>query len=226
MSDLLHRDRTAGILGITFVVLLFGGAVAIALPADNAKDYEVAVFFASSAKLAVLHLGYQAHTWAVLITQGIEIVASIVFVWFAVRLARGDAAVRDLGIAVAVFGVVPAIALIVLTFIADPLYDATAGGWFAAAVLADDVFFLAVAAFAAVIASRVRDVRWLFRCSVGVAAVALARGVLGFFGVAGVLESVAPVLFLALIVTLSVCLIRKPEEPTGMPPRTAVPATA
>ena len=208
------------------MILLFGGAVSLTLPVDNAKDFEVAVFFASSAKLAILHLGYQAHTWAVFITQGIEIVASIVFIWFAIRLARGDAAVRDLGIAVAVIGVVPSAVLIILTFIADPLYDATAGGWYAVAVLADHVLFLAVAAFAAVIASRVRDVRWLCRCSIVVAVIALARGVLGFFGVAGVLEPIAPVVFLALIATLSICLIRKPEDAAVNVPEAAAAPTS
>jgi uncharacterized membrane protein YtjA (UPF0391 family) len=62
--------------------------------------------------------------------------------------------------------------------------------------------------------------------------IALARGVLGFFGVAGVLEPIAPVVFLALIVTLSVCLIRKPEKSAGgtcprpSPPRTPDTARA
>jgi hypothetical protein len=212
VSELLRRDRTAGTLGIVFVVLLFASAAAISLPGDHAKDFEVAVFFASRAKLDVLKLAYAPHTWAVLATQTVGIVASIVFAWFAIRLARGDIPLRDLGIVVAVFGALPAIALIVLVLIADPLYDATSGGWYAAAALADDALFLFIAAFAAVLASRLWDVRWLRWSSIGVAAVALARSLFGFFGVVGILDAVAPLCFVALVAALSICLIRRPEE--------------
>jgi len=180
--------RAAGGWGIAFVVLLLVSATMVSLPTASDSGAAIAAF-------------YSAHGQLIVIQQVVGIAALGAFVTFALSLPPR----RSLRIALAAFvacelatNVVP---LIIVA--AHPSPDAAHTLTFVED-LADSALFLSVAFFVA--AATLAQTLWLRVASYVVAAACGLRAIGSPFGMTA-LDQIAPLLFVAFVLVLSIKLL-------------------
>ena len=194
-----NGERTAGVSGLVFVVLLLVGAGMATVPGADDTTAAVRTF-------------YRQHTGIVVVAQVIELVGAVPLVMFVLGLARSRLVVGSRRLSVAGLTMVGAA---VLTAI-PPLWlcvvasTASAGLIDTLALLSDLVdvlLFLTIAWFAATCARQWLGSRWLSWAALGAAGLCALRAVeIVFRG--SILTVAGPVAFLLLVVALSVCLLR------------------
>jgi hypothetical protein len=185
-------DRTAGWLGIAFLVLLLASEIALSLPDEHALAVTVATFYA--AHRAVI-IGLQVAGFA-----GSALLA--LFVW---RLRRISPGVAGAGLVLAVTTLAPALITLLLAVVADPSHPATAGTLNQWEPRGDDLLFVGVTLFAAALLPFLgRPPRWLGVLAGIVAVFCLLRFALELLGrPRGAVDALAPISFLILIVALT-----------------------
>jgi hypothetical protein len=194
------NGRLAGWSGIAFVVLLLLQAGMADIPTLDTPIDRIQRFYAS-------------HGGIIVAAQIISVAASIFFFLFAWGLARdvnpesvaATARVRLTGGLVAIASLATAIPPISLALASAPS-DSRAHTLTRAADVTDAVLFAAIVLFSLEL---LRDAapRWLKVLAVVVAAISLARAVLGLAEVHA-LDVIGPLAFLALVLVMSVAAIR------------------
>jgi hypothetical protein len=206
--------RRAGGWGLAFVVLLLIGAGMATVPGGDDPVAQVRHF-------------YEEHTHVVLLSQGIEFLATLPLVLFLLGLATSTM-VRARRAAMLIGG---ALVLASLLTLIPPLllvlrHDrGSAGEVHALAILSDltDVLlFATIAAFAVVCGWAGQGPTWLRWLALFVGITAGARAVEILFG-GGLLEVLAPLGFIALVVAFSVLLLRRGRR-AGSPPSRGRPS--
>jgi hypothetical protein len=185
-------DRTAGWLGVAFLVTLLVSEAVLSLPDEHATASAVAQFYA-------------AHRAFIIVLQIVGMVGSALLAACAWRLRRVDPAVGLVGIVLAVVTVVPGLITLMIAIVADPNNPTRAGSLNKLEPRGDDALFVGVVLLAAVVAVRLwRRPLWLGILASVVAVCCLLRLVLEAVGATrGLLETFAPVAFLLLIAALS-----------------------
>lgn len=194
------RTRRTGGWGLAFLVLLLIGAGMASVPGGDDSVPEVRRF-------------YEQHTSVVLLSQIVELIASVTLALFVIGLsastlvrARRDAMLT--GGAVVLASVLTLIPPLLLVLLHD---RGSAGQVHVLAVLSDltdVVLFATIAGFAAACGWAGQGPAWLRWLALLVAVVAGARAVEILFG-GGLLEVVAPLGFIVLVGAFSVLLLRR-----------------
>jgi hypothetical protein len=138
-----RRDLFGAALAWAFVVLLLASEAALVLPDESASDASVVSF-------------YLQHRTTIVVLQLIGLIAAGLLAGYAGRLRRFDAVASTAGVITAALACLPAVVVLVIAFMADPAHPGTAGTWNAREPWADDLLFLGITAFGAVIALRPR----------------------------------------------------------------------
>jgi hypothetical protein len=183
-----------------FVVLLLIGAGMASVPGGDDSVLQVRRF-------------YEEHTNVILLSQGVEFIATLPLVLFLMGLAtsslvraRGDAMMT--GCAMVLASVLTLVPPLLLALLHDGGSDAEVHALAVLSDLTDVLLFATIAGFAAACGWAGQGPAWLrwLALSVGVAAVARAVEIL--VG-GGLLEVLAPLGFIVLIVAFSVLLLRR-----------------
>jgi hypothetical protein len=201
------RDRTAGWLGVGFLVLLLGSEAALTLPDADASADSVADF-------------YSRHVGVIVTLQVVGFLACLLLGLFAWRLRDDDRRVAAAGILLAVLAATPGILTVALALVADPADPSQAGSLNDLLPRGDDLLFVGVLLFAATVAAAGHAVPVWLRVLAGlVLALVAVRLLLEVAGAStGVWESLAPIAFLLLVAGLVVLVFR------GSTARSATPA--
>ena len=191
--------RSAGWMGILFVVLLFLNAGMVSLPSSGETEDFIASFYASNRTI-------------ILIAQSIGLLAAPVFVAFAIGLQNNISqksrsgklnAIGWAGIIVALVSVGTAIPVIALSV-------TTAGlpFWIKMTDWSDVALFLAITGFclAGNTLGREGPIWWRVLAAL-TGLLALARSVAGFAGVVSVLDGIAPMAFVLLVLASGIYLL-------------------
>jgi hypothetical protein len=192
--------RSARWSGVAFVVLLLLQAGMADIPTLDTPIDRIQVFYAN-------------HGGIIVVAQIISVAASILFFFFARGLARdvnggshaGATKVRWAGAFVAIASVATAIPPLSLAIVSSPS-DTTAHSLTRAADITDAVLFAVIGLFALAL-FRAAVPGWVKAFAVVVAALSLARAVLGFAEVT-MLDVIGPLAFLAFVLTVSVAALR------------------
>jgi hypothetical protein len=188
--------RSGAVYGAAFIVVLFLSAAVVSLPQPDASGQQVVDY-------------YTQYRGLVVVTQLLGLCTVPLLALFAIRLRALDRPSGTAALIVAAMGSLPTLATLLLAVTADPAHIGAAHALNVIAGLADDVLFLTISGFAAVIAARRGTYRpWLRAIAVGTSAVCLARGVLGFAHMQSWLDAAAPLAFLGLVAALSIRLLR------------------
>jgi FtsH-binding integral membrane protein len=190
-------DRTAGWLGIAFLVTLLGSEAALSLPDENASDAVVAAF-------------YQAHRPVIVVLQLVGFVGCALLALFAWRLRALGRGVAMSGLLLAAAAAAPGVLTLVVALVADPRSPARAGTLNRWEPRGDDLLFVGVTLFAlTVLALRERVPRWVTVLAGAAAACCALRLLLEALGRhRGALDSLAPVSFLVLVAALTALCFR------------------
>ena len=185
-------DRTAGWLGIAFLVLLLASEAALSLPDEHASAATVATFYA-------------AHRAVIIGLQIAGFAASALLALFVWRLRVISPGVAGAGLVLAVTTLAPALITLVLAVVADPAHPATAGTLNRWEPRGDDLLFVGVTLFAATLLPFLgRPPRWLGVLAGLVAVCCLLRFALEVLGrPRGAVDALAPISFLVLIAALT-----------------------
>jgi hypothetical protein len=185
-------DRTAGWLGVAFLVTLLASEAALTLPDEHATASAVAIFYA-------------AHRTVIILLQIVGLAASALLAMFMWRLRVVDRGVATAGLLLAVTSLAPGVITLALALAADPLHPAAAGTYNRWEPRGDDLLFLGVTVFAAgVVLFLGRSPRWLGAVAATVVLVCLLRLALEALGrPRGLLDALAPLSFLVLIAALT-----------------------
>ncbi|MFL6111830.1 MAG: hypothetical protein ACJ786_10815, partial [Catenulispora sp.] len=187
MTSTKTVDRTAGWLGVAFLIVLLVSEVVLSLPDEHATAPAVAAF-------------YSAHRGFIIALQVTGFAAAALLGWFAWRLRAIDRRITAAGIVLAAATLVPALITTAIALVADPRHAAIAGDYNQLEPRGDDVLFAGVVLFAvAVLVARGRSPRWLGVVATITAVSCLLRLLLEAAGRSrGFLEAFAPVTFLLL----------------------------
>lgn len=198
MSRLFGHARAAGVWGIVFVVLLFVSAAMVTVPDASMSGRQIVDF-------------YRAHGSLIVLQQVLGLIALAAFVAFAVSMPRNR-------------WLLPATwAVVVIEVVTNvvPLVILAAGASTDTALTltrveddADAVLSIAIAAFVA--ASSLNQPIWLRIVAYVVALANVVRGIVAPFGITS-LGAVAPLLFVAFVLVLSVKLLVRPASGTPVP---------
>lgn len=185
-------DRTAGWLGVAFLVTLLASEAALSLPDEHATASAVATFYAT-------------HRAVVIVLQIVALAGSALLALFVWRLRVIDRSVAAAGLVLAVTTLAPALITIALAIAADPQHPATAGTYNRFEPRGDDLLFVGVTLFAVTVLLRLgRSPLWLGAVAATVALCCLLRLALEAVGrPRGVLDSLAPLSFLVLVAALA-----------------------
>jgi hypothetical protein len=203
-----RRDYFGAVLAWAFVVLLLASEAALTLPDEGASDAAVASF-------------YHQHRVAIVVLQLIGLVAAGLLAGYAGRLRRYDAAAGTAGVIAAALACVPGVVTLVIAFMADPAHPSTAGTWNAWEPRADDLLFIGITVFGAVIALRPRFPVVARVLGAIVAVLCGVRLILEATGhVGGVFDSLGPISFVLLMACLGLLSAMgrlSPSVPEQMP---------
>ena len=185
-------DRTAGWLGIAFLVLLLASEIVLSLPDEHASAATVATFYA-------------AHRAVIIGLQVAGFAGSALLALFAWRLRVISQRIAVAGLVLAVAALVPALVTLLLAVVADPTHPATAGTLNEWEPRGDDLLFVGVTLFAATLLPFLgRPPRWLGVLAGIVAVFCLLRFALELLGMPrGAVDALAPISFLVLIAALT-----------------------
>jgi hypothetical protein len=195
------RTRQAGGWGLVFVVLLLVGAGMASVPGGAASVRQVRLF-------------YDEHASVVLLSQCVELVATVPLVLF-VRglvvssLVRGRREAMNAGGALVVASVLTLVPPLLLVLLHADGSDGVVHALAVSSDLTDVVLFAAIAGLAACTWAG-HGPSWLRWLALVVGVAAAARAVEILTG-GGLLEVVAPVGFIVLVVAASVLLLRGPR---------------
>jgi hypothetical protein len=197
-------DRTAGWLGVAFLIALLASEAALSLPDEHATAQTVATFYAT-------------HRAVVIVLQFVGFLSAALLALFAWRLRVFNPGVAMAGLVLAVTALAPGLITVVLALAADPRHPATAGAYNGFESRGDDLLFAGVTLFAvAVVLTRGRSPHWLRVVAATVALCCLLRLALEALGrPRGVLDALAPLSFLVLVAALTWLSFR------GFPPAPA-----
>jgi hypothetical protein len=185
-----RRDRLGAALAWSFVVVLLVSEAALTLPDESASPAAVASFHA-------------AHRGSVVALQLIGLVAAGLLAAYAARLRRFDGVAGTAGLITAVLACAPSVVTLVLALVADPADPSTAATWNAREPRADDLLFVGITVFGAVIALRPRFPAVARVLAAAVAVLCGARLVLEAAGrTRDALDSLGPIGFVLLIACL------------------------
>ena len=192
MSSERTTDRTAGWLGIAFLLVLLASEAALSLPDEHASAQAVATFYAE-------------HRTFIVVLQIAGFVAALLLGLFAWRLRPIGPGVAGAGIMLAVLALAPGVFTLLTALVADPAQPAAAGRFNHWEPRGDDLLFVGVTVFAATLLGFLgRQPRWLGLLAAIVAVCCLTRFVVELLGRdRGVLDVLAPVSFLVLIAALT-----------------------
>ena len=181
-------DRTAGWLGVAFLLTLLASEAALSLPDEHASASKVATFYA-------------AHRAVIIVLQLVGFIGAVLLALFAWRLRAADRRVAVAGLILAVTALAPGLVTIVVALVADPARPDAAGTYNRWEPRADDLLFVGVTLFAGTVAVLLgRSPRWLGALAAAVALCCVLRLALEALGrPRGVLDSLAPFAFLILI---------------------------
>ena len=194
------RDRTAGWLGVGFLVLLLGSEAALTLPDADASDASVADF-------------YSQHVGVIVTLQVVGFAACLLLGLFAWRLRADDRRVSATGILLAVLAAAPGVLTVLLALVADPDDPSRAGTMNDLLPRGDDLLFVGVVLFAVAVAAGSAVPVWLRALAWLVVLLVVVRLLLELTGAGtGVWESVAPIGFLLLVAGLVVLVFRGSGE--------------
>jgi hypothetical protein len=190
-------DRVAGALAACFVVLLLATELVLSLPDETDSPSLVASFYAT-------------HRTLIIILQLLGFLAAVLLAAYAWRLRSVDRVVAVTGLVMAACGLVPSFITLVIAVVADPDEPVTAGTWNMLEPRGDDILFLGIVAFAAVVAVRLgRRLPALGLLALFVAISCLIRLVLEIVGKSrGALEAVGPLSFTLLVAVMAVLSFR------------------
>jgi len=192
MTSARITDRTAGWLGITFLVLLLASEAALSLPDEHASAATVAT-------------SYAAHQAVIIGLQVAGIAASALLALFVWRLRVISPGVAGAGIVLAATTLAPTLITLLLAVVADPAHPAAAGTLNQWEPRGDDLLFIGVTLFAATLLPFLgRPPRWLGVLAGIVALSCLLRFALELLGrPRAAVDAVAPISFLVLIAALT-----------------------
>jgi hypothetical protein len=195
-------DRTAGWLGVGFLVTLLASEAALSLPDERTPAETVATFYAE-------------HRAVIIVLQVAGFASCALLALFAWRLRNIDRRVAATGVILAVAALAPGLITVALAIAADPQHVANVATLNRLEPRADDILFLGITLFAvAIVVLLGRSPRWIGIVAAVVALACLFRLVLEAVGrPRGFLDSVAPITFLVLVAALVWLRFR------GYPPR-------
>jgi hypothetical protein len=203
VTPAVARRRSGAVFGFAFIVVLFLSAAAVSLPEPAASGSRIVHF-------------YSQHGGVVVVTQLFALCTVPLLVLFAVRLRDIDRPSGTALFPVAAVGALPAVAALGLAMIADPQHSSSAHAVNIASGIADDLLFLIVSGFAAIVSTPRAAYRpWLRGIALVAVVICLVRGVLGFAQVQGPFDITAPLAFLALIAALSIRMLNRSGESTA-----------
>jgi hypothetical protein len=186
----VRPDLVGAALAWAFVMLLLLSEAALTLPGETASDASVASFHAQ-------------HRATIVLLQLVGLVAAGLLAAYALRLRRFDAAAGAAGVVTAGLACVPALVTLVLALVADPAHPGAAGTWNAWEPRADDLLFIGITVFGAVIALRPSFPGLARVLGAIVAVLCGARLVLEATGHArGTFDSLGPISFVLLVACL------------------------
>jgi ABC-type transport system involved in multi-copper enzyme maturation permease subunit len=194
-------ERREAWWGYSFVVVLLIGQLMVSLPASDDPALHIRQF-------------YSAHQAIIVVAQVLSVLASLLFVGFAVSLSRRITSSRS-GLILA-FGLLVALASLVT--VVPPLALALSAHRSLSSVhalaragdITDAVLFGVIALFAAAVWTE-RLPGWLRGLSAAVAVFALARAIISPLGSAA-LDVIAPIAFIALVLAISHWVLARPRE--------------
>ena len=196
--------RTAGWMGILFVVLLFLSAGMVSLPSSAKTEDFIAAFYANNQIV-------------ILIAQAIGLLAAPIFIAFAMGLQNSISQeshpnklpiIGWAGIIVALASILTAIPVIALSVTTEGLPF-----WIKMTDWSDAVLFLAITGFclAGTMRGRQGPIWWRVLAAL-TGLLALARSVAGFAGVVSVLDEIAPLAFLLLVLASGIYLLVRTDR--------------
>ncbi len=194
-------ERREAWWGYSFVVVLLIGQLMVSLPASDDPALHIRGF-------------YSAHQAVIVVAQVLSVLASLLFVGFAVSLGRRITSSRGglilgsgLLVALASFATaVPPLALALSMHRSLSSVHTLAR----AADITDAILFAVIALFAAAVWTE-RLPGWLRGLSAAVAVLALARAIISPLGSAA-LGVIAPIAFIALVLAISHWVLARPRE--------------
>lgn len=199
MSRLIGRGRAAGGWGIAFVVLLLVSAAMVSLPTAAETGDRIAAFYAAHGQLIVLQQILGVVALGALVAFGLSLLPNR---WL--RPALWAFVVSEL-----------ATNLVPLVIVATkPSAEAT-HSWTFVEDLADAALFISIALFVA--AATLAEPMWLRVTSYVVAAACVIRAVASPLGITA-LDQIAPLLFVAFVLVLSIKLLVKPAPVAAAQP--------
>ena len=191
--------RTAGWLGILFVVLLFLSAGMVTLPSSAQSPAITSDFYAEN-------------RWIIIIAQAFGLMAAPVIIAFAlgvqntmssVHASNRIEAIGLAGILVGIVSLVTAVPVIVLSLTTYNLRF-----WVRMTDLSDAILFLAIATFCASAAVRGDHApAWWRAVAVLTGLFALMRSIAGFVGAVSFLDLAAPLAFILFVLITSIRLL-------------------
>ncbi len=200
MRRLIGTQRAAGAWGIAFVVLLLVSAAMVSLPTAAETGDRIAAF-------------YTAHGELIVLQQIVGVVALAAFIAFGLSLPPN----RWLRPALWAFVVTElATNAVPLVIVATNPSPETAHSWTFVEDLADTALFISVALF--VLAATLTEPKWLRVIAYVAAAACVIRALASPFGITA-LDQVAPLIFVAFVLVLSIKLLVRPAPVTAGPKR-------
>jgi hypothetical protein len=192
MTSARTADRTAGRLGVAFLITLLASEAALSLPDEQATASAVATFYA-------------AHRAVIVVLQIVGFVAAMLLALFVWRLRALNRWVAVAGIVLAVTTLAPALITLILALVADPQHPDSAGTYNQLEPRGDDLLFVGITLFAAsVLVFLGRSPLWLGVVAATVVLFCLLRLVLEVSGrPRGLFDALAPLSFLVLIGALT-----------------------
>ncbi|HKD97161.1 MAG TPA: hypothetical protein VKB69_06095 [Micromonosporaceae bacterium] len=190
-------DRTAGWLGVAFLVALLASEAALSLPDEKATAAAVAAF-------------YTAHRAVIIVLQVVGFAACVLLAMFAWRWRAVDRTVAVSGVILAVAALAPGIVTVLVAVAADLDSPAASGRYNRLEPRGDDLLFVGVALFAVAVVVRLGRTRpWLGAVAAVTAVCCLLRLTLEALGRdRGFLDTLAPISFLVLVAALTVLAFR------------------
>jgi hypothetical protein len=185
-------DRTAGWLGVAFLITLLASEAALSLPDEHAAASTVATFYAE-------------HRAVIIVLQIVGFAGSALFALFAWRLRVVNRGVAIAGLVLAVTTLAPGLITLILALVADPQRTSSAGTYNQLEPRGDDLLFVGITLFAASILLFLRrSPLWLSVVAAIVVLLCLLRLLLEALGrPRGLLDALAPLSFLVLVAALT-----------------------
>jgi hypothetical protein len=179
-------DRTAGWLGVAFLVTLLGSEAVLSLPDETASPAAVVGF-------------YDEHRGFIIVLQIVGLISAALLALLAWRLGVVDRRVSIAGLILAATALAPAVITLIIALVADPASPGRADTYNHLEPRGDDLLFVGILLFAGAI-TLLRAPGWLRVIAAIVVLTCLLRFTLELLGQPrGALDALAPITFLVLV---------------------------